>query len=208
MTSALRSPDITSTGKHPGPDEMKPAAPFRFGEKDQPGEQQREEDEDEARVRDLLPTDPVAVGDVPQDGSGCDRRHAQEQPSRKTIHVESRRLLRQQEGEQDHHQYLQPFPRGVPRPADGGRRDVPEEIREQQQQAGRDADAAPRRDERPSEHSERDQELEGAHEDEPGLHPNRQHQAQDRERQQCVHDITASPRPRRRCGIRSRITSA
>ncbi len=70
------------------------------------------------------------------------------------------------------------------------------EIREQEQQPDRNADAAPRRDERPSEHSQRDQELERTHEDEPRLHPDRQHQAQDGDRQQRVHDITASRSPR------------
>ena len=71
---------------------------------------------------------------------------------------------------------------------------MPREIWEQEQQPDRDADAAPRRDERPPEHSESDQELERPHEEEPRLHPNREHQAQDGSRQQRVHDVHASRR--------------
>ena len=118
------------------------------------------------------------------------------------------RLLRQQEGEQGHHQHLQRFPRDVLLTADGGRRDVPEEEWEQQQQADRNADAAPRRDQRPTEQSQRDQELEGTHEDQPGFHPDRQHQAENGDRQQRIHDVTASRVSGTRCGTRSRITSA
>ena len=106
----------------------------------------------------------------------------------------ARRLLGDQEGEHRHDEHLQRFPYGVPRPADRGGHDMPREIREQEQQADRDADAAPRRDERPPEQSESDQELEGPHEDEPRLHPDREHQAQDGSRQKGVHDVNASCR--------------